>query len=137
MSSTRSQTYISLDVGTKRIGMAIVEGDVRIARPLGYLLVDGTEIEEIVKACSVYEPAKLVVGYPRNQSGDPTQQTDLVVAFCEQLKQAEVPPIVYQDESLTSVMAEEQLKAVKKPYGKGDIDAVAAALILTDYVETH
>lgn len=131
------ETLISLDVGTKRIGMAIVEGDVRIARPLGWLAVDGTEIEEIVKACGIYRAATLVVGYPRNQSGDPTKQTETVLAFCERLRTAETPPIVYQDESLTSVLAEEQLKAVKKPYGKGDIDAVAAALILTDYVESH
>lgn len=137
MSQTSADTLISLDVGSKRIGMAIVDSDVRIARPLGYILVDGTEIEEIVKACSIYQPAKLIVGYPRNQSGDPTKQTDTVIAFCDRLKEAEIPPIVYQDESLTSVIAEEQLKTVKRQYNKGDIDAVAAALILTDYIETH
>lgn len=128
---------LSLDVGSKRIGMAVIDSDVRIARPLGYLLVDGTEIAEIVKACSLFQPVKLVVGYPRNQSGEKTKQSEYVEAFVEKLKEAEIPPVVYQDESLTSVMAEEQLKAVKKPYNKGDIDAVAAALILTDYAESH
>lgn len=137
MSQTKPEALLSLDVGTKRIGMAVIDSDVRIARPLGYILVDGTEIDEIVKACSLYQPAKLIVGYPRNQSGDPTKQTEIVEAFCEHLKTAEVPPIVFQDESLTSVMAEDQLKSVKKPYNKGDIDAVAAALILTDYAESH
>lgn len=128
---------LALDVGTKRIGMAVIDSDVKIARPVGYLTVDGTEIEEIVKACNLFQPSKIIVGYPRNQSGETTQQTALVEAFCEQLKQAEVPPIVYQDESLTSVIAEEQLKSVNRPYGKGDIDAVAAALILTDYAESN
>jgi len=128
---------LSLDVGSKRIGMAVIDSDVRIARPLGYLLVDGTEIAEIVKACGLFQPVKVVVGYPRNQSGEKTKQSEYVEAFVEKLNEAEVPPIVYQDESLTSVMAEEQLKAVKKPYNKGDIDAVAAALILTDYAESH
>lgn len=130
---------LSLDVGMKRIGMAVIDSDVRIARPLGWLEVDGSgsELEEIVKACGLYQPSVIVVGYPRNQSGEPTQQTRVVEEFCERLKTAEVPPIVFQDESLTSVVAEEQLKAVKKPYNKGDIDAVAAALILTDYVESH
>ncbi|TAH33281.1 Holliday junction resolvase RuvX [Candidatus Saccharibacteria bacterium] len=128
---------LSLDVGMKRIGMAVIDSDVRIARPLGWLEVDGSEIAEIVKACGLYQPSVIVVGYPRNQSGEPTQQTRVVEEFCERLKTAEVPPIVFQDESLTSVVAEEQLKAVKKPYNKGDIDAVAAALILTDYVESH
>lgn len=128
---------LSLDVGMKRIGMAVIDSDVRIARPLGWLEVDGRELEEIVKACDLYQPSAIVVGYPRNQSGEPTQQTRVVEEFCERLKTTEVPPIVFQDESLTSVVAEEQLKVVKKPYNKGDIDAVAAALILTDYVESH
>lgn len=128
---------LALDVGTKRIGMAVIDSDVKIARPIGYIAVDGTEIEEIVKACGLFQATKVIVGYPRNQSGDKTQQTALVEAFCEQLKRAEIPPIVFQDESLTSVLAEEQLKSVKRPYGKGDIDAVAAALILTDYVESN
>lgn len=132
-----TSNVLSLDVGTKRIGMAVIDSDVRIARPLGWLEVDGSEITEIVKACGLYQPSVIVVGYPRNQSGEPTQQTRIVEAFCERLKRAEVPPLVFQDESLTSVMAENQLKAVKKPYNKGDIDAVAAALILTDYVESH
>lgn len=128
---------LSLDVGTKRIGMAVIDSDVAIARPIGYLLVDGTEIAEIVKACSLYQPTTIIVGYPRNQSGDRTKQTDLVEEFCEQLKIAEIPRIVFQDESLTSVMAEDRLKQTKKPYNKGDIDAVAAAIILTDYAESH
>ncbi len=132
-----TSNVLSLDVGTKRIGMAVADSGVRIARPLGWLEVDGSEIAEIVKACALYQPSVIVVGYPRNQSGEPTQQTQIVEAFCERLKRAEVPPLVFQDESLTSVMAETRLKAVNKPYNKGDIDAVAAALILTDYVESH
>lgn len=133
----RINNLLSLDVGTKRIGMAVIDSDVRIARPVGWLEVDGTEIEEIVKACGLFQATKIVVGYPRNQSGEATKQTAIVEEFCERLRSAEVPPIVFQDESLTSVMAEEQLKTVKKGYNKGDIDAVAAALILTDYAESH
>ena len=45
--------------------------------------------------------------------------------------------IVFQDESLTSVMAEDRLKASGKPYEKGDIDAMAATIILQDYLEIH
>ncbi len=45
--------------------------------------------------------------------------------------------VIEQDESLTSVMAEEVLKSHKKPYTKGDIDAQAATIILQDYLEAH
>jgi putative holliday junction resolvase len=44
---------------------------------------------------------------------------------------------MFQDESLTSVIAEQRLVATKKPYSKGDIDATAAALILQDYLEAN
>ena len=43
--------------------------------------------------------------------------------------------MVFKDESLTSVLAEERLKSYKKPYSKGDIDAHAATIILEDYLE--
>jgi RNase H-fold protein (predicted Holliday junction resolvase) len=39
-----------------------------------------------------------------------------------------------QDEALTSSRAEAELKARKKAYGKGDIDSLAATLILDDYL---
>ena len=45
--------------------------------------------------------------------------------------------IVFQDESLTSVMAEQRLKSYGRPYAKGDIDAQAATIILQDYLEQN
>ena len=43
--------------------------------------------------------------------------------------------VVFQDESLTSVIAEERLKSFRRPYTKEDIDAEAASIILQDYIE--
>jgi putative transcription antitermination factor YqgF len=57
-----------------------------------------------------------------------------VVEFSKQLEGLELP-VEFQDESLTSVVAEDRLKAHKRPYTKGDIDAQAAAIILQDYIE--
>lgn len=78
----------------------------------------------------------VVVGYPRNQSGEPTKQTEYVEAFANLLIDI-APTIVFQDESLTSVKAEETLKRQGKPFEKGDIDALAASFILEDYLEQH
>ena len=47
------------------------------------------------------------------------------------------PKIVFQDESLTSVIAEQQLLSYKRPYTKADIDAQAATIILQDYLEAN
>ena len=76
----------------------------------------------------------LVVGYPRNQQGEPTAQTQYVENFVSKLGKVE-SKIVFQDESLTSVKAESILAAQKRPYAKGDIDSMAASVILQDYLE--
>lgn len=77
----------------------------------------------------------LVVGYPRNQQGEATAQSAYVEAFADKL--ADIAKVVFQDESLTSVLAESRLKSRGKPYVKGDIDKEAAAIILQDYLEQH
>lgn len=132
----KSNTLISLDVGEKRIGVAVADLAVRIAVPFQTIEVDGKEIEAIAEIVVTENADTIVVGYPRNQSGESTTQTSYVENFAKQLEDI-APTIVFQDESLTSVMAEEQLKAHKKPYTKADIDAQAAAIILQDYLETH
>lgn len=127
---------IGLDVGEKRIGVSVADLAVRIAIPLTTVLVDGAEIEAIAKIIDDERADTLVVGYPRNQSGEPTTQTDYVEKFAVHLEPL-AATIVYQDESLTSVIAEQRLKAQGKPYEKADIDAQAATIILQDYLESH
>lgn len=131
-----SHNLLALDVGEKRIGVAIADSSIKIAIAFDTIEVDGNEIKRIAEIVTSEEIDVVVVGYPRNQSGEPTAQTAYVEAFASQLTDI-APEIVYQDESLTSVKAEELLKRQKKPYEKGDIDALAASLILEDYLETH
>lgn len=129
-----SQSLICLDVGEKRIGVAVAETGIRIAVPFDTISVDGTEIEAIARIAVSEKASKIVIGYPRNQQGEATAQTAYVEQFAKQLEDFDIP-LVFQDESLTSVMAEQQLKTLGKPYQKGDIDARAAAIILQDYLE--
>lgn len=131
-----NQTLIGLDVGEKRIGVSVADTGVRIAVPFLTVEVDGREIEAIAEIVIKERAEVIVVGYPRNQQGEATAQTDYVEKFTEKLEYLE-KKIAFQDESLTSVLAEEQLKAHKRPYSKGDIDAQAAAIILQDYVERN
>lgn len=131
-----SQTLIGLDVGEKRIGVAVADTGVRIAVPFTTIEVDGNEVAAIAEAVIKEHADIIVVGYPRNQQGEPTAQTASVEAFTHKLSNIEAK-IVFQDESLTSVLAEERLKSYNRPYDKGDIDAQAAAIILQDYVERH
>lgn len=126
---------LSLDVGTKRIGVAVADTIVPVASPLMTIDVDGTELEKIRQLVHERAVETIVIGYPRNQAGDRTDQTAISEAFARQLE--DVANIAFQDESLTSVMAEDRLKSSGKPYTKADIDAFAATIILQDYLEQH
>jgi putative Holliday junction resolvase len=127
---------ICLDIGEKRIGVAVGDSDVRIAVPFDTIDVDGGEITAIAKIMIKEKADVLVIGYPRNQSGESTAQSKYVEKFAKKLSDI-APNIVFQDESLTSVIAEQQLTAYGRPFKKADIDAQAAAIILQDYLETN
>jgi len=131
----RSSAVLALDVGEKRIGLAAADGIVRIARPLGVIEVDGKELDAVARFIAEEKAENIVIGYPRNQSGEPTAQTAFVESFKDRLSQVTDVDIFFQDESLTSVLAEERLRSYGKPYAKGDIDALAAVIILEDYLE--
>lgn len=126
---------IALDVGEKRIGVAFASSQTPIAIPLKTISVDGTEIQKILDIIKDKNVNVAVVGYPRNQSGESTAQTTIVESFARRLR--EFVEVIFQDESLTSVMAEDSLKLSGRPYEKADIDALAACIILQDYLEEN
>ena len=131
----QSKSYLALDVGEKRIGVAVGDDAVKIAVPFDTIDVsEGDAVARIARIVVDERVDTIIVGYPRNQSGEATAQTKFAEDFAAKLTDI-APNIVFQDESLTSVLAEQRLKAYKRPYSKGDIDAQAAAIILQDYLE--
>lgn len=134
--STKTDMLLGLDIGERRIGLALADESIRIAVPYDTIQVDGNEVRAIFEVIDREQVGKLIVGYPRNQSGEPTKQTAYVEHFMEQFSDSDAT-LIYQDESLTSVIAEDRLKSYGKPYTKGDIDAAAASIILQDYLEQH
>lgn len=129
---------IGLDVGTKRIGVAKADTSVRIAIPNGFVLVNGQEIPEILRIARLNDTNFFVVGLPRSNDGNETAQSAYARKFADTLA-ASMPGarIYFQDESLTSVVAEERLKKRKKNFEKGEIDAEAASIILQDFIENY
>lgn len=135
---------LALDVGEKRIGVAQADSSTRIAVPVGCIETGGSEWQEIAKIATMYNTNLFVLGLPRSNEGNETQQSAYVRQFAEILKQ-QIPGarVQFQDESLTSVVAEERLqnsrrsrKIRKQGYAKGEIDAEAAAIILQDFLES-
>lgn len=129
------KNLLCLDVGEKRIGVAVADTAVCIAIPFMTIEVSGREstIKEIAEIIVRERIDETVIGYPRNQQGEDTAQTAYVRDFAAGLDG--ITDIVFQDESLTSVIAEQRLNKRGKQYSKGDIDAEAASIILQDYLE--
>ena len=132
---------LALDVGTKRIGVAFADTAVRIAIPRGMIPVDGNEFAEIAKQFRLEKADIIVSGSPRNNSGEETRQTEAVHNFIIALQDYFVKheqkelKVYFQDESYTSVTAEELLKPSREDRKAGKVDEEAAAVILQDFLE--
>ena len=126
---------LALDVGDRRVGVALADSQIKIAVPYGYLEQGDDIIQQITELMIDHSIDIVVVGYPRNQSGEATKQTESVEQFAKQLAEIDIDAeLVFQDESLTSVEAERRLGRVKD---KGEIDAEAASIILHDFLEQN
>ncbi len=128
---------IGLDVGTRRIGVATADSTIRIAVPTDTITVNnGLEFTEIARLARANNTVWFVLGLPRSNEGNLTMQSDYVKKFAKSLASA-VPgaKIRFQDESLTSVEAENRLKSRKRAYRREEIDSEAAAIILQDFID--
>ncbi len=130
-------SIIALDIGEKRIGVAVASTIARLARPLITLILDENFFTNLVEIISREDVSEIVVGMPRNLDGQPTSQTFFVETFVNELQQHTSLPIQFQDEAVTSRLAQEELEARGKTYAKADIDALAATYILQDYLDEN
>jgi putative Holliday junction resolvase len=126
---------IGLDVGERRIGVAWANSEVRLAAARPTLINDEGIFERIRELVRDEKAEAVVVGLPRNSQGTETRQSEYTREFVRRLELA--VPVYFQDESLTSVLAEGTLRRSRKGYQRGDVDAAAAVLILNDYLERN
>jgi putative Holliday junction resolvase len=129
-----NSSILGLDVGDKRVGVAVTSLMARLPRPLATLERDDNFVENLKKIINDESIEAIVVGLPRGLSGQHTAQTTRVENFTIELRQLVDLPIHFQDEAVTSKKAETELQNRGKPYQKGDIDALAATYILEDYL---
>lgn len=128
---------MALDIGEQRTGVALANSIVKIASPLLTLSEPPQLIEDVKRLATQHEVKVLVIGLPRGLQGQDTGQTKYVREVVEQLESHLTIPVHLQDEAATSIKAEQELKARKKPYQKEDIDMLAAAYILEDFLHEH
>ncbi len=128
---------LALDVGAKRVGVAIASLEARLPRPLTTLVRDDGFVSRLKALVETEHVSRLVVGLPRGLEGQATEQTAATESFITELKRQFELPIVMQDEALTSKIAEAELQARGKDYEKGEIDALAATYILDDFLKAE
>lgn len=132
--TANSSSILALDVGSRRIGVASANAVARLPRPLKTVLND-EKIFETIKNLVLGENAiSVVIGLPRGMDSQETEQTKLVRNFGMKLEKHLDVPVYYQDEAVTSKLAEEALSRSGKPYDKSAIDALAATYILEDFL---
>lgn len=130
-------TILALDVGAARIGLALASHAARLASPYRTIATSPSAIAELQTISVQERVTQLVIGLPRGMQGQDTPQTIAVQEFAKQVTATLQLPVAWQDEAVTSVRAEAELKARGKPYEKGDIDALAATYILEDYLHEN
>ena len=131
---------LGLDVGDKRIGLALSDSGGILASPL--TIIDHTtetgDIEAILKIAREREAERIIVGLPRLMNGDVGPQAQKVPGLYRgNARKYTNIPIEYRDERLTTVTAQRlhQETGSKKKKGIIRYDAMAAAVILQDYLE--
>jgi putative Holliday junction resolvase len=135
---------LAVDVGARRVGLAISDASRTLARPLETLTVanPADAVDRVARRIEALDQeddgiATIVVGMPSSLDGTPTPQTAHVLAFIALLKTRTALPIATEDERLTSREAESRLAQREKDWRKrkAQIDAVAASVFLQDYLD--
>ena len=129
-----------LDYGDVRIGIAFSDLLQTIASPYDTYTRKSLQqdLDYLAKLCEEKEVEKIVIGIAINMDGTEGERVVLTKQFGEYLKNRVNLPIIYIDERLSSVEAEEVLQeaGVKAINRKGLIDKIAASLILQNYLNS-
>ena len=123
---------LGLDIGEKRIGIAISDKDEKISAPYGIIDNDSNFKTNIEKIINEYHIKKIVIGMPYTLKGDIGAQARKVIQFVKENINFENVDIDYFDERFTSSIPEYEIK--KSKMKKKDIDKLSAAIILQDYL---
>lgn len=129
---------LSLDVGTKTIGVAVSDelgitaNGIKTIRRKN-LDSDLAKLSEIIKQ---YDPGQIVIGLPYNIDGSVSKRGEMILELSEKVKSRFSLPVKYWDESFSTVNAEEKMLEadMSRKKRKKVIDKMAAVIILQEYL---
>ena len=132
-------TVLGFDFGEKRIGIAVGETATGIASPLTAIEEEANErrFAAIGKLVDEWKPAAFVVGIPRHADGSEHAVAKLAEKFARRLEARYGVPVTFVDETLSSAIAESELRAARTRSGrKSDVDVMAATIILQSFLDS-
>ncbi len=133
-------SVLGIDLGAKRIGLAVSDPSGKIAFPAGALESRGRARDVAAIAAIVRERAVrcVVIGLPVHMSGRRGPEADAAQRFADELARAAGVPVELLDERWTSREAERalgELGRTSKKRARGEVDAIAATLLLRTFLE--
>jgi putative Holliday junction resolvase len=130
---------LGLDLGSKRIGLAISDPDASIAFPAGCLRSTGrkADVAAITALIREREVGCVVIGLPRHMDGRKGPEAVAAEAFASALRESTGLPVETLDERWTSVEADRALRSqgLKSRKRRELVDSVAASIILRTYLD--
>ena len=139
-----ARRILAVDVGARRVGLAISDASATLARPLETIAVasDAEAVDRVANRITALAReddglAAIVVGLPVRLDGSASDESSRVRAFIGALSRRTTLPIDVEDERLTSREAERRLAVSERDWRKRKqkLDAAAAAIILQDYLD--
>ena len=135
-----NERIVALDVGDRRIGIAVSDALGITAQPIetytrvGY----GPDVRRIAEIAKQYDTNRILCGLPRNMDGTEGFQTEKVRQLAEKIEEAGLEGSFY-DERMTTVLAESALLEgnVSRENRKKKVDMVAAVMILQSYLDAQ
>jgi putative Holliday junction resolvase len=131
---------LALDLGTKRIGVAISDELGITAQGLETLERRGRrdDIEDLRKLANLRGVTKILMGDPLHMSGDPSKQGVYAREFASELERKTGLPVEFRDERWTSREAERTLRGSGVANGKrkATIDRLSAVILLQSYLDS-
>ncbi len=130
---------MGIDYGERRIGVALSDPFGLFARP--YAILSRTTAEADLAALREIadreQVTRVIIGLPTDSQGGIGPQAAIVIHWARDFARAVGRPVVFWDESYSSVLAEEMLKSAagKKRRRDDPLDDIAAAAILQDYLD--
>jgi putative Holliday junction resolvase len=137
---------VGIDLGERRIGLAISDASATLARPLTTIERGDSDLEAVERLRSTIarldaedEVGEVVIGLPRRLDGTATPETTRTETMRALLSATLTIPVLTQDERLSSYEAEARLATKEKDWRKrkARLDAAAAAVILQDYLDAR